>query len=122
MTKNNHIISKLFITILLIGLTFVSACSVDNLSYGKGVSNAAITNISQEKTITVSGVNENLEISESVPVQVIVSGTNNIVTIREGTIVTKIIITGTNTKIILPKDSKPEIIRNGINTIIEYSS
>jgi len=74
-----------------------------------------------EKTFTIGGVDNYQEISSEQPVKIIVSGVRNEVSVSEGTTVNSIIVSGTDITINLPGGSNPKIIDSGVRTTIKYS-
>jgi len=76
--------------------------------------------ISEEETITISGVDKNQEISNNVPIKLVISGVRNTITIKENTQVNEIIVSGTDITIYLPEGNNPKITDSGIRTKISY--
>lgn len=108
----------LIITILF-GWNLTNESSNNNYKYDN---NDARNNtlISDEKTITISGVDNSQEISNDVPIKLVISGVRNTITIKENTQVTEIIVSGTDIIIYLPEGNNPKITDNGIRTKISY--
>ncbi len=72
------------------------------------------------KEIVISGIDKIEEVYSDVPVDLIISGIRNKVTVLEGTEINSITISGVDITLILPKGSHPEIADSGIDTQIKY--
>ena len=76
--------------------------------------------ILNEETITISGVDKVQEISNNVPIKLVISGVRNTITIKENTQVNQIIVSGVDITIYLPEGNNPKITDSGVRTKISY--
>jgi|GEM_PF-4905883 ABC-type Fe3+-hydroxamate transport system substrate-binding protein len=93
----------ILVALIILFVIFISGCAQQNI-----------------KTITISGIDQKAEISNENPVELVISGINNEVTVLEGTEVVKIILSGDDCIVNLPLGSNPEIDKSGINNQIKY--
>ena len=83
--------------------------------------NSPDTKKTDVKKIDLSGKGQIQEISSETPVLLVVSGVNNTITVKEGTSVQEIDISGVDIKIKLPHGATPKITDSGIRTQITYN-
>ena len=76
--------------------------------------------VEEIKKITISGIDNIEEISSDVPVDLVISGVRNQITVIKGTKVNSIRVSGVDIVIILPKGSNPEITDSGVRTQIRH--
>lgn len=73
------------------------------------------------ETITISGIDEIIEINRDNPIKLVISGIGNTVTISENTIITEIVCSGVDNTVHISRSSVPKITQSGVdNEIIRY--
>lgn len=74
----------------------------------------------QTKQIIISGVDKTQEISSHIPVDLVISGVGHYITIKEGTEVSSIFMSGIDIVVMLPEGSNPKITDSGVDNQIKY--
>jgi hypothetical protein len=75
------------------------------------------------KVIPISGMNQDIIISSEVPVELIVSGMGNVVTIPYDVNVMEIVMSGRDNTVYLPHSAKPQVEISGMrNEVVRYET
>lgn len=118
--------NKLILILGLITLLILSGCSsADSKSTSMDddcfpFCNDDVDEINIKK-ISISGVDKTQQVSSVQPVELVISGVRNTITVLDETTVEKITVSGTDIVITLPKGSNPEITDSGVRTQIKYN-
>ena len=70
--------------------------------------------------ITISGVNQRRQINNQNPINLLISGTGNVIEVLDGTEVLRLTISGVNNQLSLPSTANPQTLNSGVNNEIYY--
>ena len=118
-TQNINIYIILLVA-FIVGYISLTSVNTNLELHGEVVDTKQHNQDSEVNTITISGVGKVQEVSSDVPIVLVVSGVNNIITIKEGTTVDQLVVSGVDIEINLPKGSQPIIVDSGVRTKIKY--
>ncbi len=121
----NKIILGAILGVLLVVVVAFSGCieeetptkPLETIPTGEDLGNYAYTT----ETITISGIDEIIEINRDSPIKLVISGIGNTVTISENTVITEIVSSGMDNTVYISRSSTPKITQSGMdNEIIRY--
>ena len=73
--------------------------------------------------IPISGVDQDITISSDVPVKLVVSGTDNVVTVPYDVTVVEIVMSGVDNTVYIPRSANPQVEISGImNEVVRYET
>jgi len=87
----------------------------ENQNVGGGIS-------PQERTIAISGTDKEQDVASDVPIQLLISGVQNKVTVEQGTIVNKLVVSGVGHTITVKGTDIREILLSGTGTTLYLPS
>lgn len=112
----------LLLVILLAVVVAFSGCIEEETPPKSTKTTSHATNF-EAKVILISGMNRDIIISSEVPVELVVSGTGNVITIPYDMKVIESIMSGLDNAVYLPQSANPQVKISGIgNGVVRYET
>lgn len=118
----NKIAMGLLLVILLAVVVAFSGC-IEEETPPKALETTSHATNFEAKVIPISGMNQDITISSEVPVELVVSGTGNAITIPYDVKVIEIVMSGLDNTVYIPQSANPQVEISGIrNEVVRYET